>query len=309
MRRRTFLQIAGGSTLAAALPESDRATEPAPRATIRPAIYTGIDNSTPIVDLVPLIRQAGFDVLALSNPKHNGYDTPAGRAVIRGLLDQHGMTLDSIHAPFPEGDRLFDLDEAKRQESIRQCKIAVEAAAELDGPIVVVHLIQPYDIPHGDSRDRMLTLGKESLRKLVDHAAERKVKLALENGQRRDYDEVLEDCLAEFPAATVGFCYDSGHENVQGTCFRMLEKNADRLLTLHIHDNRGTDTHELPYEGTIPWDTFRPLFHRLDYRGNLPLEVVSKGSPIRDLKAFLAEAYKRTQRLLEPLRSPPAVAE
>lgn len=302
MQRRYFLQLVGGTTLTAALPQSGQATERPERARIRPAIYTGVDKVIPFPDLVPQIRDAGFEVLALSHPKHNGYDTPAGRGVIRRLLEQHGMTLDSIHAPFPEGDRLFALDEVARRESIRQCKIAIEAAAELNGPIVVVHLIQPYDIPHDEARERMIVCGKASLQILVDHAAERDVKLALENGQRRDYDEVLEDCLAEFPAETVGFCYDSGHENVQGTGFQMLERNAARLLTLHIHDNRGADTHELPYEGNIAWDRFRRVFQSLDYRGNFPLEVVvAKGSPFHDLKVFLAEAYQRAERLLAPL--------
>lgn len=40
------------------------------------------------------------------------------------------------------------------------------------------------------------------------------VKLALENGQKRDYDNVLESLLAEFTGTHVGFCYDSGHEHV-----------------------------------------------------------------------------------------------
>jgi len=59
------------------------------------------------------------------------------------------MTIDSVHAPFPEGDRLFSLNETERLESIRQCQIAMDTAAELDGRILVIHLIQPYGIPAG----------------------------------------------------------------------------------------------------------------------------------------------------------------
>jgi len=203
-----------------------------------------------------------------------------------------------VHAPFPEGDRLFSLDEAERSESIRQCEIALDAAAELDGRIVVIHLIQPYGIPPGEVRNQMVEQGRRSVGVLAEYAGSRGVKLALENGQRRAYDEVLANLMAEFRESHVGFCYDSGHENVQGTCFRMLEQFGDRLFTVHLHDNTGSDTHTLPYEGTIDWDRFRRVLHGLRYCGNLLLEVDIKHSQFEDHAVFLSQARERAERLL-----------
>jgi sugar phosphate isomerase/epimerase len=301
MKRRDFLQLAAGTSALAVIPVDCFAAGKAHSVKIKPAICTGFDYSIPFADMLPMIRQAGFEVISLgAKPEHSGYDTSEGRAAMRKLIEKHGLSLDSIHAPFPEGDQLFSLDESKRRESVRKCKMAIEAARDLDGKIVVVHLIQPYDIPHDAVRDQMIAHGRESIKTLAAYAAENHIKLALENGQRKDYDEVLEQLLAEFNDEHVGFCYDSGHENVQKTCFRLLEKFGRRLLTVHIHDNRGADTHELPYEGNIDWDKFQKVFHRLDYRGNLLLESVTASSQFKDPKIFLAEAKKRAERLLQP---------
>ena len=94
--------------------------------------------------------------------------------------------IDSVHAPFPEGDQLFSLDEAKRLESIRQCKTDIDTAREMNGRIVVIHLIQPYDIPHGTARSEMIVKGMNSIKALATYAADKEVKVALENGQKRD---------------------------------------------------------------------------------------------------------------------------
>ena len=266
---------------------------------MKPAICTSFDYGILFDQAVPMIRDAGFEVVCLgARPQHSGYNTTVGRAAILKLLEEKGLTVDSIHAPFPEGDRLFSLDGAERVESIRQCQMALDAAAELDGGIVVIHLIQPYGIPQGEARREMIEHGRRSVSVLAEQAAGRGVKLALENGQEPAYDQVLASLLAEFDEEHVGFCYDSGHENVQGTCFRMLERFGHRLLTVHIHDNQGSDTHTLPYEGTINWDGFREVLHGLDYAGNLLLEVGIRDSQFKDPVVFLSEARERAERLL-----------
>jgi len=268
---------------------------------MKPAICTSFDYNLPFARVMPMIRQAGFEVVSIgARPQHSDYHTLEGRAVIKRLADEYELEIDSVHAPFPEGDRLFDLDEANRLQSVRQCKIAIDAAADLNGRIVVIHLIQPYGIPHGDVRDRMIAQGMISVRALADYAVAKGVKVAFENGQKLDYDQVLEVFLTKFSGNPIGFCYDSGHENVQGTCFRMLEKFGRRLLSVHLHDNTGSDTHMLPFEGNIDWEQFKKIFHKLDYSGKLLLEADIKNSQFKDPELFLSEARKRAERLMQP---------
>jgi len=300
MRRRDFLRLAGGAAILAALPVGCSTTREGRGMKIKSSICTSFDYKLPFAQAIPMIRQAGFEAVSLgARPQHSGYATAKGRAVIRKLIEENGLTIDSVHAPFPEGDQLFALDEAKRLESIRQCKTAIDTALDMNGRIVVLHLI-PYGISHGDARNRMIVQGMNSLKALAAYAADKEVKLALENGQRPDYDQVLESCLSEFSGDPIGFCYDSGHENVQKTCFQLLEKFGRRLLTVHLHDNLGSDTHMLPYEGNIDWDRFRKIFHGLDYSGSLLLEVDIKNSRFKDPTIFLAEAMRCAARLRQP---------
>ena len=176
---------------------------------MKTSICTGFDGNIPFAQAIHMIREAGFEAVSLgARPEHSGYATREGRIAIQKLVEKSDLTIDSVHAPFPEGDRLFSLNENERLESIRQCKVAIDTALELNGKIIVIHLIQPYGIPHGEERDRMIVKGKDSIRALEAYAADKGVKVALENGQYLDYDQVLESCLSEFSSDTVGFCYD-----------------------------------------------------------------------------------------------------
>ncbi len=267
---------------------------------MNPAVFTSFDPSLPFDRALRLIREAGFEIVGLGGRlQHADYTTPAGRAGIGKLLREQGLAIDSVHAPFPEGDRLFSLEEDERRESVRQVEAALVTAAELDGRIVVIHLIQPYGIPEDEVRNRMIEQGRRSVGVLAGTASRLGVVLALENGQKREYDRVLEEFLSEFDGPAVGFCYDSGHEHVQGTCFRLLEKFGRRLVTVHIHDNTGRDTHLLPREGTIDWDRFRRVFHRAGYSGNLLLESGVGRSRFKDPAAFLAEAWTQARLLCQ----------
>ena len=116
MQRRDFLRLAGTTAVAAAWPATTQAEEKRPKAKLVPAVATGFDYSIPFAEVIPMIRQAGFQRVALgAKADHSGYNAAEGRTEIRRLLDRHGLTLDSIHAPSPQGDRLFSLDDAQRQ--------------------------------------------------------------------------------------------------------------------------------------------------------------------------------------------------
>ncbi len=279
---------------------------------MKPAIFTSFDYDTPFEKSVDMIIKSGFESIGLGASRHSGYDTSDGRKKIKKLLKAGGLRVDSIHAPFPEGDCLFDLDEQRRRGSLIQCKHAIDASACLRAGVVAVHLMPLSHYIEGDSypnivltaqRDpyveqRMISQGMRSISELVEYADKNGVMLGLENGQVEDYDIVLEMFLKEFQGPVVGLCYDSGHENVKGGCFKMLEKHAGRLNSLHIHDNRGTDAHMLPYEGTIDWRKFNSLLQSLDYAGDLCLEVHPLQSGFKDLKVFLFEARKRADCVL-----------
>lgn len=264
---------------------------------MQPAICAAIDYQIPLDRVLPLIREAGFEVISLgARPAHSAYDTPEGRRSVRQLMDTYGLSIDSVHAAFPEGDRLCSLDEGERLESVRQCQAAIEAAQDLEAGIVVVHLNAG---PEAGGLEGMAAQGIRSAEALAQFALTRGVQVAVENSWGEAYATVLDGVLTAVDCEAIGLCYDSGHANVDRAGLRDLRAYGHRLLTLHLHDNRGEDSHVLPYEGDVDWPSLMGLLRDLDYRGNLLLEACIANSAYRDPATFLREAYRRARRLLE----------
>ncbi len=263
---------------------------------MKPAICTGFDLAVPFDASITMIREAGFEAIAIGvRPEHSGFDTPEGCRAIRRLAMDNGLGIDSVHAPFPEGDRLCSLDDADRLEAVRQCRIAIDAAEILQTDVVVIHLNTDADAA---VRARMREEGFRSLAALSEYALGRGVTVAVENSCGRPYAEMLAAMFAEFGEEQLGFCFDAGHGNVDGVGIGELLSYGGRLLTVHLHDNLGTDAHMLPYEGNMDWSVVMGALHELDYRGNLLLEVSPRESEFKEPGVFLAQAYERAQRLL-----------
>jgi sugar phosphate isomerase/epimerase len=94
----------------------------------------------------------------------------------------------------------------------------------------------------------------------------------------------------------VGFCYDSGHANLNKN-FDELKRFRDRLVVTHLHDNKGdTDAHQYPGYGTINWrnaldwigDFYKPLNWEVTHYADL-----FKGS----MEEFLEKTVSSINRL------------
>ncbi|MBQ3811734.1 MAG: sugar phosphate isomerase/epimerase, partial [Kiritimatiellae bacterium] len=75
--------------------------------------------------------------------------------------------------------------------------------------------------------------------------------------------------FAEVHSTNAGYCIDFGHAHYAGGGVDYwLDKLGDRILTTHIHDNRGRDDeHRPPGFGTIPWPDVIARLRALGYDG------------------------------------------
>ncbi|NLB55191.1 MAG: sugar phosphate isomerase/epimerase [Lentisphaerae bacterium] len=267
---------------------------------MKPAMITSFNYKIPFDEVLKLIHEAEFEVVALGAvPKHCGYLDLCERKTIRKQLAQYGFTIDSVHSPLPEGSYLFSLDEDLRRTAIEHCKGGIDAAEELDGKIVVLHMLQHYSHAHDEEWNKMLDEGRNSLAELSDYAADASVKLALENGQSQAYDDSLFAMLREFTESHIGFCYDVGHGHIKTGDFKVLEEFGDRLITMHMHDNdRTADQHVLPYEGNVDWKQYAKILKDINYTGNLLFETTQRDSKLKDPAEFLANAKKAGDQLM-----------
>jgi sugar phosphate isomerase/epimerase len=108
----------------------------------------------------------------------------------------------------------------------------------------------------------------ECLRRVVDYAGERGIKLGIES--RHSFEEIpsereMLDVLARMDPAIVGYWHDFGHVQVKHNIgfldhFEWLSHVAPRLLGCHLHDTKwpGRD-HLAPFMGDVEYHRLIPL--------------------------------------------------
>lgn len=237
-----------------------------------------------------MVSQAGYQAVELwAMRPHWDYGDAEQVARIAEACGSLGLTISSIHGPFyrhvddaKEGRwlTLYHEEPAVRAQALSELRQAVEAAAEVGAPIVVVHWEE-------------WGRGGEELRALVEVAGKGGVRLALENSHLRPEAsvETLVGVLERFGAeAPVGLCFDTGHAHVaEADIVSALRAAAPHLLTFHVHDNDGSDdTHHVPYRGTIDWAAFARAVEELELADcPFTLELRRRGPYMDELKAAL----------------------
>lgn len=279
------------------------------RADLPIGISTAFDYRVPFDVMCQLVRDAGFRAIAIgAEVGHSGYNQPERLPVLSRLFAENGLMVDSIHAPLgseadisvPDATITAEQSPTGQEPSgarlaaVSGVKAAIAAAAELGCQVVVVH--PATDFPATETRNRIASL-RASLKELVPYAAERKVRLALENMPSLLVMQVTEAVLEEFPE--VGVCYDTSHAQLSTNPFGILQRYGERIIAVHISDNRGEeDDHLLPFDGIIDWQEFALYAYRLENIPSLLLEVETRKWTGSDIRMFIAEAYARATRLL-----------
>lgn len=264
-------------------------------------ISTLFDLDMPLETVMPMVKKAGFDILSLMGIGEEGslFLTTHGRTLIKKMCNDYGVKIDSIHAPIAHNIDVSSLDADVRQYSVDLVKKTIDACIDIGCKIVCLHLSNDFRDPELDKR---IEASHESLRYLVPYATQHGVSIAIENLFRQNSLVLFDHMLMQFQEKNVGVCYDSSHAQIAGDLLGILERYKERIIAVHISDNRGqTDDHVLPYEGIIDWNTFARHFARINYAGTFLLEVDMKNSSYKEPTGFLDEAYKRATKIISLL--------
>jgi sugar phosphate isomerase/epimerase len=182
----------------------------------------------------------------------------------------------------------------ERRAAIDRVRNAIGAAEAIGSGIVILHVTDRF--PPEETRARISAV-KDSLKELIPYAMKKGIQLAAENLPSALAMQVFHAALEDQPG--LGVCYDSSHARISGDGFDVLQRYRERVIALHISDNRGkNDDHMLPFEGVIEWPEFAQYLGRLPQIGILMLEVEVRESAFRDSQEFLAQAAARAKRLI-----------
>ena len=245
-------------------------------------IFAWFGYELPLTESFRRIRAAGFDQVLLWWGEYEG-ELP--------LLEQPeaarrlGLAVENAHAPFDGCNSLWLPGEAG-DAYVRRLITCVEGCAAAGVPALVVHLTDEAAPP------ACCPLGGERIRRVVEAAEDKGVRLAFEN--LRHAPHLLNAC----PSPAAGFCYDSGHHHIACREQPFLERYGGRLTALHLHDNDGKrDLHHLPLDGSLNWDALAAELAATGYSGGISLEVQAFTGYEERMTAdeYLARAYRAAE--------------
>jgi sugar phosphate isomerase/epimerase len=244
-----------------------------------------------------MVSRVGFRYVSLgARVDHSGYLTASGRKRINKYLANHGIGICSLHTPFGKHLDISSPDPVKTRRTMDCYKRCIDAAQYLGARVVIFHPTAYMQFEDLDARKETIV---DNVSRLLDHARDTEVSLAIENEHFPPANVVLKFSLEKIPDRKYGFCYDTSHDNLTRYPLMILKQYSHRLLTTHVSDNRGeTDDHMLPYEGSFPWPGFCKIFSKIEFDGIFLLEVEMRESGFNSPSEFLQEAFTRGQRLI-----------
>lgn len=273
-------------------------------------ISVGNHYSLPTADIIPMLKKIGFE--AVSPEWEPNVDL---KAIAEAARDCN-MALQSLHAPFFGSANMWSTDKSVSEPAFAELMASLADCQRYRIPILVVHAWIGFDNIPQPTRE-----GLENFGKLVEKAREYGIKIAFENTEG---DEHLFALMEHFQDnATVGFCWDSGHEMCYSHSDDLLQKFGDRLMMTHLNDNLGIsrfdgktfwtdDLHLLPFDGVADWKNIVERLKRSAIPEYLNFELSMVSKPERHendryaampYEQFFTAAYIRACQIAYQLRN------
>ena len=266
-------------------------------ATLSTVAAFGFDDFDP-PETLALYRRLG----CTSSQFYRNEANPPAVADARRIAEDAGLPFDSIHGVFGGAYDPSSPDEPTRRDAVDVYRREGELAAELGGPMVVVHpapMVPPGVEPRSGDRRKRLDALRRSIADLARAGEQLGVVYLWENITDLYWvgndPLVVADLLREADSPHARMCFDTGHALMTGTVEDRLARCADVVRYLHVHDNDGKeDTHLMPGDGAIDWPALRRTLRSSGIAVPAMLEVFYLADDLRacikrDLPAKLAD--------------------
>lgn len=158
--------------------------------------------------------------------------------------------------------------------------------------MVCMHLTSKSEAPAPSK------IGLSRLKKIVEYAKTKNIKVAFENTKIWGYLEYVFDNLNY---DNMGICYDSGHCHCHFNDRFSWNKFKNKIFAVHLHNNDKTDDlHLLPFDkkGTIDWQKLIQNLKDANFDGSITLESCYRYHYLEQiLEDFYKESYNQAKEL------------
>ena len=247
-----------------------------------------------------LVSKAGFTKLDYTPPVRQDDWADKMKEAMR-IFDANGLSVHQTHIPFNRYGKYGD----KHRLCIDRC---LEATAYMGAH---------YAVAHGDEFDfANLTFSPEAALAYNHDYFLPCVELAQRNGYKIAFETVFEDwdrrrftsqadelldLILSFQSESAVCCWDFGHGHVS---FRKeapthIRRFGKLIECVHLHDNAGHDSHQLPLTGDIDWAATMAAFKSFDYQGVMSVEYSHGHIPLCLAEQFITLTYQSTKHIWE----------
>ena len=254
----------------------------------------------PMPQVMDLLADTGFCAVSPGWQRDGNLDEIVRLAKLRNL------SVQTLHGPLRGMPTMWGQDPEIARPLLQDLMQSATDCAKFEIPILVVH---PWNGVN-------YTFCKEGLcfdhfDTLVTHAENLGICIAFEN---LEGPEFLSELMNRYTGSrTVGFCWDSGHEQCFAPDWDFLSLYGDNLIMTHLNDNLGItdptgklhgtdDLHLLPGHGKISWENAISRLKTAKKQEilNFELKIRPKGDRCTldlyskmPLQQYLQEAYRR----------------
>ncbi|MEM3027719.1 MAG: sugar phosphate isomerase/epimerase, partial [Candidatus Bathyarchaeia archaeon] len=222
------------------------------------------------------MQTLGFDGMEVS--AWSGYQTDISRLGtedwkrIRNLAQDAGLIINALGCH----TAILEPKEWVRRERIRRTKRCIDAALQMDCPIIdTLSGSKPKDLSDRESWQILA----QALGEIVDYAEKNGITIGFEPHVGNfiyELSSVLE-LLKLVPSKNLAITFDQSHFAIQGLDLgAILRRLKDFIVHVHIKDVKGIfPNYEflIPGEGSFPFEDFFSDLHGLGYEGFITAEV------------------------------------
>lgn len=194
--------------------------------------------------------------------------------LLKEAKDSYGWGF-SVHAPFADVN-IAAYDDSLRGAVLRRLERSIKHASEVEAAVWVFHpgaatALERY------YPNRSWELNLESVKHLQRIAEEFGVEAAIENVPEPfpfllKSVEDFERFYSEF-GGRLGMVLDIAHSNIRGETEEFLERLGERIVHVHVSDNRGDeDTHLQIGLGTVKWAETIEALKKIGFEGRIIIE-------------------------------------
>ena len=218
-----------------------------------------------------LLLQTGHKVFEIFFNTESELEPPY-LARLQEMLDAYGGRVRSVH-PFTcgyEGVMLFSNYETRFHDSLRFYRRYCQAARTLGAQLLILHGLQSR-FHSAEAEERYFSRYRELYRMGQEYG----VTVAQENvTQYCSEDPGFIRRMRSASGEECGFCFDVKQAiRSHVDCCQMLDAMGDRLLHVHLNDNRPGKSCLLPGSGTMDFPKLLQTLERSGYGGDVIIEV------------------------------------